>query len=294
MAEQSAGKQSVGKRRVGKRNERPRRAPSAVACRAGAVLGAVAETLGALCASVRSAIRDCAARRRRAWHEARLRGFRRAARGAQSGVTLVELLVAMSIFSIFTAMFATTVVQFMHTSQRSMMRTQSATQINNATEDLAHFVMYAEGMTVVDDGDSQQLYLLIPSNVVSAASAGTGGTSAATNLCVRVTYTAPVWSGDALSSAGTLSWTSAPFVAGASGTTYATSDMVFANRLLNSPSAPSPYDAKMFEQSGSMLTVSPSAGAMVSGKVIATSTSTTLTVRNYTSTGDVASCVTTV
>lgn len=230
------------------------------------------------------------------WHEAKLRAFRRRGlRGdpAQSGVTIVELMVAMTMFSIFTTMFATAMVQFMHTTQRSLMRTQSATEVETATMNISHFVQFAKGMQTASsaDGKSQALFVLLPGYAVG--NSGTAEEQMNSDLCVRITYRTATWSGDKLSDAGTLSWTSARLASGSTGTvTYDDSaDAVFASHIVNSPSAASPYNRNLFEVNGSELTFRPSDGATVGGSIIASNTDVIVTARNYDASSAIAQCV---
>lgn len=229
------------------------------------------------------------------WHEAKLRAFRRRGMGkdpSQSGITIVELMVAMTIFSIFTTMFATAMVQFMHTTQRSLMRTQSATEIETSSMQIAHFAQFAKGMQTQNsaDGTTQVLFLLLPGYAVG--NSGTSEEMMNSDLCVRMTYRNSAWTGKNLS-AGTLSWTSARLATGSTAAvTYDDSaDMVFASRIINSPSASSPYNRNLFTVSGSELTFSPSDGAVIGGSIIASNTDVTVTARNYDASSAIAQCV---
>lgn len=235
-------------------------------------------------------------RQAKQWHEAKLRAFRRRVLGAnpaQSGVTIVELMVAMTLFSIFTTMFATAMVQFMHTSQRSLMRTQSATEVGTATMHISHFVQFAKGMQTANsaDGKNQVLFVLLPGYAVG--NQGTSEEQMNSDLCVRITYHTAKWSGSRISGAGTLSWTSARLAKGATGpVTYDDSaDAVFASRIINSPSASSPYNRDLFSVNGSELTFRPSDGATIGGSVIASNTDVIVTARNYDASSAVAQCV---
>ncbi len=230
------------------------------------------------------------------WHEAKLRAFRRRGLGdnpVQSGVTIVELMVAMTMFSIFTTMFATAMVQFMHTTQRSLMRTQSATEVETATMNISHFAQFAKGMQTANsaDGKSQVLFLLLPGYAVG--NTGTAEEQMNSDLCVRVTYHTAQWSGNKPSEAGTLSWTSARLANGSTGTvTYDDSaDAVFASRIINSPSAGSPYDRDLFTVNGSELTFRPSDGGTIGGSVSASNTDVIITARNYDASSAIAQCV---
>ena len=212
----------------------------------------------------------------------------------QRGITIVELVVAMVIFSIFSTMFLTTTVQFMRTSQRSEMRTQSASALSTSVITVSHFVQYAKDFDVVDNGTSETLYLLLPGFVTGYA--GNLQDIMNSDMCVRLTYIKENWNSESTDGEGTLRWNSQRIVKDSTGTSsfsgYSSADMVITSNILTSnlPGTPSEYSHSLFAKDGSSLIFQPAIGGFIGGKPVATSTKVSISARNFSSSSELSLC----
>lgn len=203
---------------------------------------------------------DAADAQRDRWHEAKLRGFRRDPK-RQKGFTLVELLVAMTIFSLFSTMLVVALTQFMRTSQVSMQRTQSATRIANSAEQVTRFAQQARGASV--SGDGSTLYLLMDAYAVGSTH----------DECIKlnIAYDA------GKTSNGVLMWSAAEVIPDGTG---AVSSLSFGTQAaldngFMQTSTP------VFALNGSMLTFQPTNGRELYGKVVSTTATVNVSIRNF-------------
>ncbi len=193
-----------------------------------------------------------------------VRRLHRLQRG-ESGVSLVEMLVAIGIFMLFSSLFVVTTIQFMRSMNMDAVRSQSASQINTAVQRIDSEARDAAGMKVSDDGNTVVIYV---------PQAATGTTSATTTdvagRCVALTV-AENSAGDQVivyreKTAETTS-------------SYPESGSVILSSLLNASSDPvfSSSDSSAFTSSFVFV---PTVGKTMYGRTISSSAAKTLTARN--------------
>ncbi|MBW3095593.1 prepilin-type N-terminal cleavage/methylation domain-containing protein [Bifidobacterium sp. 64T4] len=206
--------------------------------------------------------------------EGRVRGARgglRAAARGERGVTMVEMMVAMFIFMAISAIFLTSIMQFLHTTTTDAIRTRSASEIATATQRLDRYVRYATAMEY--DADAQKVTMITP---------GDGDKQ----RCVVLQYDEATWSNGTVSDYGKLVVKTKD--AGAS--TWGQS-VVLGSMMNHSSSGGVTSDESLFGTSvfsldgtGKVLTFSPVTGSYSGGKAITSNVSTTFTARNVKST----------
>lgn len=192
----------------------------------------------------------------------------------QEGVSLVELLVAMGIFMLFSSMFAVSAIQLIRSTNEDAVRSRSASQILNATQRIAGVAHKASDVSVSDDGDT--VYLYVPASAVDDTSATSTGAHA---QCVRLLYT-PGSGFDGTVTEATADVTSSSDITAASCSTYIDASVTGTTILTGMQKDPDGVFAPKSTGSATSFTFDPVVGSTVSGKTVTSSTRTSFTVRN--------------
>ena len=122
---------------------------------------------------------------------------RRVNRG-ESGMTLVEMMVSLGIFMLFSSLFIASVVSFLHATSASRLRSVSTSSMTTAAQRVERMVRYASDAEVDSSGNMLTLY--IPGEAATKASVGTTGVG----QCIVLTYTPATWSHGQVDAYGTL------------------------------------------------------------------------------------------
>lgn len=200
---------------------------------------------------------------------------RRVNRG-ETGMTLVEMMVSLGIFMLFSSMFVASVVSFIRATSASSLRATSTSSMTTASQRVERLVRYASDAQVDPAGETLTLY--IPGEAATKASVGTTGVG----QCVVLTYTPATWSADMVDTYGTLKWESRDETVSA----Y-TGRGVLLSSLFNNPSAAPAsasgiYRQKMFalDASTNTVTFSPVVGGYAGGKAVTSDTMSRFPVGN--------------
>lgn len=191
---------------------------------------------------------------------------RRVNRG-ESGMTLVEMMVSLGIFMLFSSLFIASVVSFLHATSASRLRSVSTSSMTTAAQRIERMVRYASDAEVDPSGNMLTLY--IPGEAATKASVGTTGVG----QCIVLTYSPATWSANAVDTYGTLTWQSRD-----EGTsTYRDRGALLAD-LFNNATAHSTsggiYQQPMFAMDSTthIVSFSPVVGGYVAGRAITSNT----------------------
>lgn len=191
---------------------------------------------------------------------------RRVNRG-ESGMTLVEMMVSLGIFMLFSSLFIASVVSFLHATSASRLRSVSTSSMTTAAQRVERMVRYASDAEVDSSGNMLTLY--IPGEAATKASVGTTGVG----QCIVLTYSPATWSANAVDTYGTLTWQSRD-----EGTsTYRDRGALLAD-LFNNATAHSTsggiYQQPMFAMDSTthIVSFSPVVGGYVAGRAITSNT----------------------
>lgn len=191
---------------------------------------------------------------------------RRVDRG-ESGMTLVEMMVSLGIFMLFSSLFIASVVSFLHATSASRLRSVSTSSMTTAAQRIDRMVRYASDAEVNSSGNMLTLY--IPGEAATKASVGTTGVG----QCIVLTYSPATWSANTVDTYGTLTWQSRD-----EGTsTYRNRGALLAD-LFNNATAPSTsggiYQQPMFAMDSTthIVSFSPVVGGYVAGRAITSNT----------------------
>ena len=135
--------------------------------------------------------------RKTSWSSLIRAHVRRVNRG-ESGMTLVEMMVSLGIFMLFSSMFVVSVVSFLHVTSESRLRSVSTSSMTTAAQRIERMVRYASDAEVDPSGNMLKLY--VPGEAATKASVGTTGVG----QCIVLTYTPAAWSGNTVNTYGTL------------------------------------------------------------------------------------------
>ncbi|WP_288270236.1 prepilin-type N-terminal cleavage/methylation domain-containing protein [uncultured Bifidobacterium sp.] len=191
---------------------------------------------------------------------------RRVNRG-ESGMTLVEMMVSLGIFMLFSSLFIASVVSFLRATSASRLRSVSTSSMTTAAQRIERMVRYASDAEVDPSGNMLTLY--IPGEAATKASVGTTGVG----QCIVLTYSPATWSANAVDTYGTLTWQSRD-----EGTsTYRDRGALLAD-LFNNATAHSTsggiYQQPMFAMDSTthIVSFSPVVGGYVAGRAITSNT----------------------
>lgn len=205
--------------------------------------------------------------RKTSWSSLIRAHVRRVNRG-ESGMTLVEMMVSLGIFMLFSSMFVVSVVSFLHVTSESRLRSVSTSSMTTAAQRIERMVRYASDAEVDPSGNMLKLY--VPGEAATKASVGTTGVG----QCIVLTYTPAAWSGNTVNTYGTLKWQSRD--EGAS--TYMDRGALLSDLFNNVSRAPGVSDAiyqkPMFAMDSSthIVSFSPVVGGYVAGRAITSNT----------------------
>lgn len=104
-----------------------------------------------------------------------------------AGVSLVEMLVAMGVFMLFSSMFVVSIVQFVRSNAMDGVRSQSASQINTVMQRVGSDATNAAGFWVTHDSSTSRnpvVVMLIPKAATGTSSASATDSS---GMCVALT-----------------------------------------------------------------------------------------------------------
>lgn len=192
---------------------------------------------------------------------------RRVNRG-ESGMTLVEMMVSLGIFMLFSSMFVASVVSFTRATTASRLRSVSSSSMTTASQRIERMVRYASDAAVDPSGDILTLY--IPGEAATKANAGTTGVG----QCIALTYTPATWSGDTVDTYGTLKWQSRDETVSAFTDRGALLSSLFNNESAAPTSASGIYRQKMFtlDSATNTVTFSPVVGGYAGGQAVTSNT----------------------
>lgn len=204
-----------------------------------------------------------------AWSAKRGKGMssiRAAARG-ERGVSMVEMMVAMFIFMVISAIFLTSIVQFLHTTTTDAIRTRSASEIATATQRLDRYVRYATAMEY--DAGQQKVTMITP---------GDGGNQ----RCVVMQYEEATWANKTVDDYGKLVVKTKDAGASTWGQSVVLGSLMNHSSTSGVTSDDSLFGIPVFslDGTGKVLTFSPVTGSYSGGKPITSNVSTTFTARN--------------
>lgn len=186
-----------------------------------------------------------------------------------AGVSLVEMLVAMGVFMLFSSMFVVSIVQFVRSNAMDGVRSQSASQINTVMQRVGSDATNAAGFWVTRDSSTSRnpvVVMLIPKAATGTSSASATDSS---GMCVALTA--------AKNSDGDTVVIRRTKTAEAS-STYADSGQVILTSVVPSSAsgvfvgAPSAY--------GSSFTFTPEVGTRMYGRTVSSQASKTFYARN--------------
>ena len=192
---------------------------------------------------------------------------RRVNRG-ESGMTLVEMMVSLGIFMLFSSLFIASVVSFLHATSASRLRSVSTSSMTTAAQRVERMVRYASDAEVDSSGNMLTLY--IPDEAATKASVGTTGVG----QCIVLTYTPATWSHGQVDAYGTLRWKSHDADAGL----YIDRDVLLSDMFNNSSGAPSVsggiYQQPLFalDSSTHIVSFSPVVGGYAGGHAVTSNT----------------------
>ena len=199
----------------------------------------------------------------------------------ERGVTLVEMLVSMAIFMVFSTALFTFLLQFVHVSQSSGIRAESSTQIAVATQRIDRWARYSSRVIVSTDGTTATL--IIPEEIKEASTPGSATLADVTSVKVVVlTYTKPT-----SSHGGVLSYrlSAVKESGGAWAKTGLDQKSTILSDVLNGSSDPlfSTADSTSSGGAASVLRFSPTVGGQAGGKVVSVSADSVFAGRNVSS-----------
>lgn len=204
-----------------------------------------------------------------AWSAKRGKGMssiRAAARG-ERGVSMVEMMVAMFIFMVISAIFLTSIVQFLHTTTTDAIRTRSASEIATATQRLDRYARYATAMEY--DESQQKVTMIMP---------GDGGNQ----RCVVMQYEEATWANKTVDDYGKLVVKTKDAGASTWGQSVVLGSLMNHSSTSGVTSDDSLFGTPVFslDSAGKVLTFSPVTGSYSGGKPVTSNVSTTFTSRN--------------
>ncbi|MCH4159671.1 MAG: hypothetical protein LKF35_06165, partial [Bifidobacterium minimum] len=102
-----------------------------------------------------------------------------------AGVSLVEMLVAMGVFMLFSSMFVVSIVQFVRSNAMDGVRSQSASQISTVMQRVGSDATNAAGSRVTHDSSGNPVVVML----IPKAATGTSSASAtdSSGMCVALT-----------------------------------------------------------------------------------------------------------
>ena len=204
-----------------------------------------------------------------AWSAKRGKGMssiRAAARG-ERGVSMVEMMVAMFIFMVISAIFLTSIVQFLHTTTTDAIRTRSASEIAMATQRLDRYVRYATAMEY--DAGQQKVTMITPG----------GGDK---QRCVVMQYEEATWANKTVDDYGKLVVKTKDVGASTWGQSVVLGSLMNHSSTSGVTSDDSLFGTPVFslDGTGKVLTFSPVTGSYSGGKPVTSNVFTTFTSRN--------------
>ena len=202
----------------------------------------------------------------------------------ERGVTLVEMLVSMAIFMVFSTALFTFLLQFVHVSQSSGIRAESSTQIAVATQRIDRWARYSSRVIVSTDGTTATL--IIPEEIKEASTPGSATSATLADVTsvkvVVLTYTKPT-----SSHGGVLSYrlSAVKESGGAWAKTGLDQKSTILSDVLNGSSDPlfSTADSTSSGGAASVLRFSPTVGGQAGGKVVSVSADSVFAGRNVSS-----------
>lgn len=192
--------------------------------------------------------------------------IRAAARG-ERGVSMVEMMVSMFIFMVISAIFLTSIVQFLHTTTTDAIRTRSASEIATATQRLDRYVRYATAMEY--DESQQKVTMITP---------GEGDKQ----RCVVMQYDEATWANKTVDDYGKLVVKTKDVGASTWGQSVVLGSLMNHSSTSGVTSDDSLFGTPVFslDGTGKVLTFSPVTGSYSGGKPVTSNVSTTFTSRN--------------